>query len=90
MDTPQKLSKTVVFVQQASGAFKNAHSDEAVRTLGSIKTKGSSYEKADITLDFHDEIHHINQGVSIKSFLGSSPTLLKAVNCTLSSIYSYV
>ncbi|NOT16308.1 MAG: HpaII family restriction endonuclease [Methylotenera sp.] len=80
--TQQELNEIVKSIQQSSGTFNNARIDEAVRTLGSIKTKGTSYEKSDITLDFHDEIHHINQGVSIKSFLGSSPTLLNASSAT--------
>jgi DNA (cytosine-5)-methyltransferase 1 len=80
--TQQELDDIVVSIQQQSGTFNNSRIDAAIRTLGEIKTKSTSKEKADITLDFHDEIHHINQGVSIKSFLGSSPTLLNASSAT--------
>ena len=80
--TQQELDEIIVFIQQQSGTFNNSHIEAAMRTLGELKTKGTSKEKADITLDFHDEIHHINQGVSIKSFLGSSPTLLNASSAT--------
>lgn len=80
--TQQELDEIVVSIQQQSATFHNSRLDEAMCRLGVIKTKGTSKEKADITLDFHDEIHHINQGVSIKSFLGSSPTLLNASSAT--------
>ncbi len=80
--TQQELDHIVVSIQQQSATFHNSRLDEAMCRLGVIKTKGTSKEKADITLDFHDEIHHENQGVSIKSFLGSSPTLLNASSAT--------
>ncbi len=80
--TQQELDKIVVSIQQQSATFQNSRLDEAMCRLGVVKVKGTSKEKADITLDFHDEIHHINQGVSIKSFLGSAPTLLNASSAT--------
>lgn len=80
--TQQELDEIVVSIQQQSGTFNNLRIDAAMRALGEIKTKGTSREKADITLDFHDEIHYINQGVSVKSFMGSSPTLLNASSAT--------
>ena len=80
--TQVELDAIVVSIQQQSATFHNSRLDEAMCRLGIVKTKATSKEKADITLDFHDEIHHINQGVSIKSFLGSSPTLLNASSAT--------
>ena len=80
--TQQELDDIVVSIQQQSGTFNNLRIDAAMHALGEIKTKGTSREKADITLDFHDEIHYINQGVSVKSFMGSSPTLLNASSAT--------
>ena len=80
--TQQELDEIVVSIQQQSGTFNNSLIDAAMHVLGEIKTKGTSREKADITLDFHDEIHYINQGVSVKSFMGSSPTLLNASSAT--------
>ena len=80
--TQQELDDIVVSIQQQSGTFNNSRLDAAICALGEIKTKGTSREKADITLDFHDEIHYINQGISIKSFMGSSPTLLNASSAT--------
>ncbi len=80
--TQQELDDVVISIQQHSGTFNNSRIDAAIRTLGEIKTKGTSREKADITLDFNDEIHYINQGVSVKSFMGSSPTLLNASSAT--------
>ena len=80
--TQQELDDIVVSIQRQSGTFNNLRIDAAMHALGEIKTKGTSREKADITLDFHDEIHYINQGVSVKSFMGSSPTLLNASSAT--------
>ena len=80
--TQQELDDIVIAIQQRSGTFNNSRIDTAIRTLGEIKTKGTSREKADITIDFNDEIHYINQGVSVKSFMGSSPTLLNASSAT--------
>ena len=80
--TQEELDAIVVSIQQQSATFHNARLDEAMCRLGVIKIKGTSKEKADITLDFHDEIPHINQGISIKSFLGGSPTLLNASSAT--------
>ncbi len=80
--TQQELDDIVISIQQHSGTFNNSRIDAAIRTLGEIKTKGTSREKANITLDFNDEIHYINQGVSVKSFMGSSPTLLNASSAT--------
>lgn len=80
--TQQELDDIVVSIQQQSATFHNSRLGEAMCRLGVINIKGTSKQKADITLDFHDEIHHINQGVSIKSFLGSSPTLLNASSAT--------
>ena len=80
--TQQELDAIVVSIQQQSGTFNNSRLDAAICVLGEIKTKGTSREKADITLDFHDEIHYINQGISIKSFMGCSPTLLNASSAT--------
>lgn len=80
--TQHELNEIVSTIQKESGTFSNSRIDEAMRTLGEIKTKGTSQEKADITLDFQEGIHYINQGVSVKSFMGSSPTLLNASSAT--------
>lgn len=80
--TQYELDEIVIAIQQQSGTFNNSRIDAAIRTLGEIKTKGTSREKADITIDFNDEVHYINQGVSVKSFIGSAPTLLNASSAT--------
>lgn len=78
----KELNEMVDFIRQQAGTFNNEHIDNAVKTLGLTKRKGTSQEKADISLDFQDQILNINQGVSIKSFLGNSPTLLNASSAT--------
>jgi DNA (cytosine-5)-methyltransferase 1 len=78
----KELNEMVDFIRQQAGTFNNEHIDNAVKTLGLTKRKGSSQEKSDISLDFQDQILNTNQGVSIKSFLGGSPTLLNASSAT--------
>jgi DNA (cytosine-5)-methyltransferase 1 len=80
--TPSELEQMVTNIRSQSGTFNNERLDHAVNTLNIHKRKGTSYEKADIFLDFQDEIINSNQGVSIKSFLGNSPTLLNASSAT--------
>ena len=58
-------------------------SDDKNEILGLEKTKGTSYEKADINLSFLDNQQLFeHQGTSIKSFLGGAPTLLNASQAT--------
>ncbi|MGL4768441.1 MAG: HpaII family restriction endonuclease [Formosimonas sp.] len=78
----QELSAMVEFIRQQKGTFNHSRIDEANHTLGLNKRKGTSYEKADITLSFQDHMFNENQGVSIKSFLGHAPTLLNASSAT--------
>ena len=80
--TPSELEQMVTNIRSQSGTFNNERLDHAVNTLNIHKRKGTSYEKADIFLDFQDEIINSNQGISIKSFLGNSPTLLNASSAT--------
>ena len=80
--TPAELEEMVASIRSQSGTFNNERLDHAINTLSIQKRKGTSYEKADVSLDFQDEIINTHQGISIKSFLGSSPTLLNASSAT--------
>ena len=80
--TESELQDIVDAIKQGVSTFSNAKIDAAINTLGIKKRKGTSYEKADITIDFQDKLLNTDQGISIKSFLGNPPTLLNASGAT--------
>ncbi len=80
--TETELVEIVNAIKQGASTFSNTKIDAAISTLGIKKRKGTSYEKADITLDFQDKLPYTDQGISIKSFLGNPPTLLNASGAT--------
>lgn len=77
-----QLDDIVLSIKNESGTFYNAAITQSIQTLGLDVIKGTSYEKADVYLDFKDDVFNENQGVSVKSFLGGSPTLLNASSAT--------
>lgn len=78
-----ELQEIVTAIKEGSSTFSNDSLDEKVEILGLEKSKGSSYEKADIQLSFLEkDMLFTKQGTSIKSFLGASPTLLNASQAT--------
>ena len=80
--TQAELDEMVLFIRKSSSTFNNEKIDAAADMLGLNKRKGTSSEKFDILVDFQDDLLNVNQGISIKSFLGSSPTLLNASSAT--------
>lgn len=70
-------------IKNGKSTFSSQTLNDKVALLGLEKSKGTSYEKGDIALSF-DENGQIftNQNASIKSFLGSSPTLINASQAT--------
>ena len=70
-------------IKNGSGTFSSEIIDAKVAFLGMDKSKGTSQEKSDMVLSFLEKgIENLNQGTSIKSFLGGSPTLLNASQAT--------
>ena len=78
----KQLDDIVLGIKSESGSFHSLAVVQSIQTLGLDITKGTSYEKADVCLDFKDDLLNENQGISIKSFLGGSPTLLNASSAT--------
>jgi DNA (cytosine-5)-methyltransferase 1 len=80
--TKSELQEIVTAIRAGVSTFNNAKIDSVIATLGITKRKGTSSEKADITVDFEDQVLNTDQSISIKSFLGHSPTLLNASGAT--------
>lgn len=81
--TVNELSMMLSDIRQGSATFSSALLDDKTEILGLEKTKGTSYEKADINLSFLESQQLFEQqGTSIKSFLGGAPTLLNASQAT--------
>ncbi len=77
------LSQLVSEIKQEKGTFSNQKIDDSINQLHLSKTKGTSKDKADITLNFEENKQIFNdQGIGIKSFLGAAPTLLNASQAT--------
>lgn len=70
-------------IKQGTGTFQSALLEQKTQLLGLEKSKGTSWEKGDISLSF-DENGQIftKQNSSIKSFLGNAPTLINASQAT--------
>lgn len=78
-----ELNDILSHITKGNGTFSSGIIDSKVNFLGMDKSKGTSQEKSDIVLSFLERgIENLNQGTSIKSFLGSSPTLLNASQAT--------
>ena len=81
--TSDELMQLAHHIKLGSGTFSHAHLDKATQLLSLEKTKGTSYEKADIQVDFAEQSEvYQQQGMGIKSFLGGLPTLLNASQAT--------
>ena len=77
------LQQIVSDILGGKQTFSSPTLEHKIELLGLDKTKGTSFEKADILLAFLDNGYQFdNQGSSIKSFLGSAPTLLNASSAT--------
>lgn len=78
-----ELTQILNDIKNGKSTFSSAVIDEKVNLLGLDKTKGTSFEKGDIALTFADKGQVFDkQSTSIKSFLGSSPTLINASQAT--------
>lgn len=78
-----ELDDILSLIKRESGTFSSGIIDAKVAFLGMDKSKGTSQEKSDMVLSFLEKgIENLNQGTSIKSFLGGSPTLLNASQAT--------
>ncbi len=81
--TASDLNQIVSDILDGKKTFSSQTLDNKIEILGLDKTKGTSFEKADILLSFLENGYQFNnQGSSIKSFLGSAPTLLNASSAT--------
>lgn len=79
----KEIQEIISAIKEGSSTFSNELLNERVEALGLQKSKGGSYEKADVELSFMDNnTLYSKQGASIKSFLGASPTLLNASQAT--------
>lgn len=79
----QELTQLVSEIKQGKSTFSNQKIDDAIAQLYLSKTKGTSQDKADITLSFEENKQIFDdQGIGIKSFLGAAPTLLNASQAT--------
>jgi DNA (cytosine-5)-methyltransferase 1 len=79
----QELHQLVSEIKQGKSTFSNQKIDDAIAQLHLSKTKGTSKDKADITLSFEEKKQTFDvQGIGIKSFLGAAPTLLNASQAT--------
>lgn len=78
-----ELDDILSLIKKESGTFSSGIIDAKVAFLGMEKSKGTSQEKSDMVISFLEEgIKNLNQGTSIKSFLGNPPTLLNASQAT--------
>lgn len=78
-----ELNDILSLIKKEKGTFSSGIIDAKVAFLGMDKSKGTSLEKSDMVLSFLEKgIENLNQGTSIKSFLGGSPTLLNASQAT--------
>ena len=78
-----ELNDILSHIKNGKGTFSSGIIDSKVNFLGMDKSKGTSQDKSDIVLSFLERgIENLNQGTSIKSFLGGSPTLLNASQAT--------
>jgi DNA (cytosine-5)-methyltransferase 1 len=81
--TSEELTQLASHIKLGSGTFSHHQLDRATQLLSLEKTKGTSYEKADIQVDFAEQGEVFQQqGMGIKSFLGGLPTLLNASQAT--------
>lgn len=81
--TQQDVASLANDIKEGSGTFSHHQLDRATQLLAIEKTKATSYEKADIVVDFaENNIEYQQQGMSIKSFLGGLPTLLNSSQAT--------
>lgn len=81
--TQAELNALVTEIKAGCGTFNSPKLDSAMKLLNAEQTKGNSFEKADVTMDFAESGHLFQQqGIGIKSFLGNSPTLLNASQAT--------
>lgn len=79
----EQLAKIITDIKEGKNTFNSKIIDQKVKILNLEKTKGTSFEKGDISLSFIENTQIFNeQNTSIKSFLGSSPTLLNASQAT--------
>ncbi len=70
-------------IRQGAGTFQSELLEQKVQLLGLEKSKGTSWEKGDISLSFHENGQvFTKQNSSIKSFLGNAPTLINASQAT--------
>lgn len=78
-----ELNQILNDIKQGQSTFSSQTLEQKIQLLGLEKTKGTSYEKGDISLTF-DENGQIfsQQNASIKSFLGNAPTLINASQAT--------
>lgn len=78
-----ELDDILSLIKREKGTFSSGIIDAKVAFLGMDKSKGTSLEKSDMVLSFLEKgIENLDQGTSIKSFLGGSPTLLNASQAT--------
>ena len=81
--TSEELTQLANHIRLGIGTFSHHQLDRATQLLSLEKTKGTSYEKADIQIDFAEQGEaYQQQGMGIKSFLGGLPTLLNASQAT--------
>lgn len=81
--TATELNDILSQIKTGKGTFNIPLLDKKSKLLSLEKTKGTSFEKSDITLSFLENEQIFNQqGTSVKSFLGNSPTLLNASQAT--------
>ncbi len=81
--TQAELNALVTEIKAGRGTFNSTKLDSAMKLLNAEQTKGNSFEKADVIIDFAESgCVFQQQGIGIKSFLGNSPTLLNASQAT--------
>lgn len=81
--TKSELIHIVDKLHEGEKTFSIDVIDNKFRLLGIEETKGKSNEKNDTVLSFSEKnMPYFNQGTSIKSFIGESPSLLNASRAT--------
>lgn len=78
--TTDKIETIIKEIKKSKGTFNIKEFDVIKNTLGFDVVKGgNSSQKSDIVLDIrNEEVEESNTGFAIKSYLGSTPTLLNA------------
>lgn len=69
-------------IKNGKGVFSNALLDEKLTQLRLSKSKSDAFQKADLHLTVLDKQCSFTKNVSIKSFIGGSPTLINASQAT--------